>query len=132
VPLQDDYERIAERTLDAAQYLSAAGIQESVAFYAYHAFESIGAALMSAFGENVPRSHQRKLNQFVAIARSRRYRPAVAQLAIQLQNLRNQCLYPTVQPDGTVQRPEDILTLIQAQRLLQRVTGIVTRVRRDL
>jgi len=101
-------------------------------FYAYHAFESIGAAFISSFGRNVPRSHQRKLNQFVAITQSRRYGIAVAQLSIQLQNLRNQCLYPIMQPDGTAQRPEAVLTMAQAQRLLQRVRGIVIRVQRDL
>ncbi len=132
MPLQENYERIAERALDAAQHLSAASIQESMAFYAYHAFESIGAALISSRGRIIPRSHQGKLNQFVTIAAQRTYRFAVAQLSIQLQNLRNQCLYPIMQPDGTVQRPEEVLTLAQAQRLLQRVRGIITRIRRDL
>lgn len=129
---QEDYERIAERAVDAAQHLSAVSIQESMTFYAYHAFESIGAALISSSSRHIPRSHLRKLNQFVAVARLRRYGTDVAQLSIQLQNLRNQCLYPIKQPGGTAQRPEEVLTLPQAQRLLQRVRGIVTRIRRDL
>ena len=82
MPLQGSYERIAERALNAAQHLFAASIQESMTFYAYHAFESIGAALISSFGRTVPRSHQRKLNQFVAITQSRRYGIAVAQLSM--------------------------------------------------
>ena len=132
MPLQENYERIAERALDAAQHLSAASIQESMAFYTYHAFESIGAALISSSSRNIPRSHRGKLNQFMTIAQARTYRFAVAQLSIQLQNLRNRCLYPIMQPDGTAQQPEEVLTLAQAQRLLQRVRGIITRIRRDL
>ena len=51
------YIDIASRSLCAARSLARDGLYEISTFESYHAFESMGGALVSAFGRNYPRGH---------------------------------------------------------------------------
>ena len=132
MPFPDSYIQVAERYTTGSQAGMDAGVQESGAFQAYHAFESTRGALATSRGHNYPRSHVRKLNMFTNLSNGRSYGIAVAQLAIQLNALRNRCLYPEEMPDGSIEEPRNRITEPQARRLLQRVRGILNRVRRDV
>ena len=125
------YKEVASRSLVAARAMLVASLQETAVFKAYHAFESIGGALSTSHGNTYPRSHSRKLNQFVTLVPNH-HRHAVSALAIQLSALRNAALYPLVQPSGDVQCPKDRWTGAQAAELVRRVNGIVRKVARSV
>lgn len=130
--LANEFARTAERSFQSGRHLQEHEIQESVGFYAYHAFESIGSALIASRNRQVPRRHVAKLNTFTALSRGRGYGLPVSQLVIRLASLRSQFLYPEQQPDGSIRRPEDVITIRQAQELVRRVGGIIRGVSRDL
>lgn len=132
MPLSHAYIEIAERYLISADSSLNSGIHESATFQAYHAFESTGGALAVSAGRYYPMPHTRKLNVFTVASNGRPYAIAVAQLAIQLNALRNRCLYPEETPDGVVIRPRNRLTQSQAVRIWSRVKGIFNRVRNDI
>ena len=129
MPLSHAYIEIAERYLISADSSLNSGIHESATFQAYHAFESTGGALAVSAGRYYPMP---QLNVFTVASNGRPYAIAVAQLAIQLNALRNRCLYPEETPDGVVIRPRNRLTQSQAVRIWSRVKGIFNRVRNDI
>lgn len=122
--LNEAYREIAIRALDAAHAALAARRQEKATFLAYHAFESLGGALSATKAQPYPLKHQRKLNQFVALAQPYKFGRAVAALAITLASLRNRCLYPEEHPGGVVTVPKDVVPESLARSLLSRVGGI--------
>lgn len=134
--LEDAYLQIADRSLRTSEASLAASIPESAAFHAYHAFESVGGAFCSSFGEDYPTSHQRKVNQFVAVANrsTMRHRIGhnVAYVAILVGSIRNNCLYPIEVTDSDYQTPSDLIDNVDAQDLLRRVGGIVRSVQRQI
>jgi len=100
---------------------------------AYHAFEGIGGAFCNAHGVKYhPANHPEKLRRFVTAARKERFAPAAAALAVEVAALRNLLLYPHVLPDGRVQRPEEVMTLAQARRLVGRVRTLAGQVERAI
>lgn len=125
------YLRIVQRSLDAADAVLAQALQEKAGFLAYHGFESLGGALCSRRGIPYPRSHPGKLRQFVAASKQDRFGFAAAQLMIELIALRNMLLYPEQLP-GKVRRPEEIITVAQARRLVGRVRTLSRQVQRAL
>ena len=131
-PLTTAYERIATRSLDAAQAALDGSVQEKSAFLSYHAFESIGGALCESRSRRYPRKHPNKLNAFVTTARPRTYGLSVAVLAVALASVRNELLYPDVSSLPAVGLPEHFMSRSAAERLLRRVRGAVGQVQRDL
>jgi hypothetical protein len=130
MPLKDDYQRIAYRSLNACDATIAAGIQEKAAFLAYHAFESAGSALSSHLGMLVgPRvSHYRKIDLFRQGAQQLNRGRGVARIAFTIGNLRNTCLYPVKNTGGGYDLPEALISLPQVRDLRRSVGGIVTMV----
>jgi len=128
MPLERDYQRVARRSLNASQATLNAGIQEKSAFLSYHAFESTGCALSLVCGLPVgPHvGHNRKMHNFRQAAQMRGRPHTVAGVAISVASIRNRLLYPiTDATTGTVTRPEDSITLAQAELLRRRVTSVV-------
>lgn len=130
--LDHAYLKIAGRALDAAAACSDARVHEKAGFLAYHGFESAGGAYCEHHGTTYPKSHKRKVQEFVAAVKRERFGKAVAQLAIELASVRNLLLYPRVRPDGSVCLPEDVITAAQARRLVGRLRALVGQVGRDL
>lgn len=123
--LTTGYHDLATRSVAAAHATLNQNVQEATGFYAYHAFESLGGAVVHARGGRYPSSHVGKINSFVrAAGHYPRQRYAIGALAIELSAARNRYLYPRERPDGTIERPQDFITSAQAGRLLQRVNGI--------
>jgi hypothetical protein len=123
------YIEIAERALLAAAGALDKGVQEKAGFLGYHAFESSGSAFCRSRGINVPRNHKQKLSTFTASARKEKFGRQVAQLSIEYGSLRNLLLYPRALQNGTVQRPQDVMTLPQARRLMGRTKTLVSIVK---
>lgn len=119
----------AERALLAADAALTALIQEKAAFLGYHAFESCGGAYCASRSVPYPtKSHPRKVNTFKNASRREREGRMIAQLAIELASLRNICLYPEALQDGTIRSPAEVLTAVQARRLLGRVRTLTARI----
>jgi len=134
MPLAVAYQRIAERSLEAAHASLDAHVQEKGAFLAYHAFESTGCALSFRNGHPVGPAvnHQRKIDTFVRVAGqlgNRRHVFVVAQI---VNALRNRVLYPEVMPGGAINRPENRITERNGRDLARRVGGIVRWVGRTI
>ena len=128
MPIEHDYQRVAERSLDASQASLHAGIHEKGAFLAYHAFESTGCALSASSGLPVGPQvhHNQKINNFTQAATNRGRGHMVAGVAVSLAGIRNTLLYPiTDQATGTITRPENAITAAQADRMRRRVRGVV-------
>jgi hypothetical protein len=128
MPLEDDYQRVARRSLDASDAVLNEGIQESSAFLSYHAFESTGCALSVVAGLSVgPRvRHNDKIRNFTLAAHRRGRGHIVAGIAVSLASIRNNLLYPVHDlVAGVVTRPENAITEAQARRLQTRVRGVV-------
>ena len=130
VLLKDAYLEVCDRSLEAADASSSAGVHEKACFLTYHAFESVGGALAASKGVKYPNSHQRKINQFVRLAKATPHAHAIAGLAIALSSLRNLALYPREQPDGSAAPPSSAISKSIASKLLKQVRGLVPRVRR--
>jgi len=128
MPIEDDYQRVARRSLDASGAALNEGIQESSAFLSYHAFESTGCALSVVahlpVGPHV--GHNDKIRNFSIAAHRRGQGPRVAGIAVSLAGIRNSLLYPVHDVvTGVVTRPENTITEAQARRLQARVRGVV-------
>jgi HEPN domain-containing protein len=131
--LQDAYIETASRSIEIAEILADAGYQEGVAFYAYHAFESLGGALCDSYGELYPSGHTGKINTFMAVAHRCRIDISVGQVAMRVNSVRNQCLYPTEQiPDEAYQTPNQLIQPTDARDMLRRVKGIYRLIRRTI
>lgn len=133
--LKNDYQRVAERSLDACDSTLVAQVQEKAAFLAYHAFESAGCALAGHMGLPVGPTikHPKKIKHFTEAARRLGKEKAVAALAVTLSSLRNDFLYPIENKTaGTWELPETKITQAQATELRKRVAGIVKWVGKSL
>ncbi len=128
MPLEDDFQRIARRSLEASDTTLNAGIQEKSAFLSYHAFESTGCALSVVAGLPVGAQvrHNDKIRNFTLAAQRRGHGHSVAGVAVSLAGIRNKLLYPVQDSvTGIITKPEDAITEAQARRLNTRVRGIV-------
>lgn len=128
--LKDAYLEVCDRSLEAADASSSAGVHEKACFLTYHAFESVGGALAASKRVKYPSSHSKKINQFVRLTKATPHAHAVGSLAITLSSLRNLALYPREQPDGSASPPSSTISKSIASKLLKRVRGLVPRVRK--
>jgi hypothetical protein len=125
--LTEAYFRVADRALDAADAVVAEQIQEKGGFLAYHSLESCGGAYCNARGIHFPRSHQGKIRQFISGIKRERFARQAAQLATEVESLRNAFLYPRPL-HGVIHMPEDAITVAQARRLTARLRTLKTRI----
>lgn len=128
MPIENDYQRVARRSLDASNAALNAGVQEKSAFLSYHAFESTGCSLSVIEGMPVgPRvSHNNKIRNFTLAAHRRGYGHTVAGIAVSIAGIRNSLLYPVQDAvTGVVTRPEATITETQARSLYRRVQRVV-------
>ena len=97
---------------------------------AYHAFESLGGAVLSYRGKPYSFKHGAKLNSFKSEAKvfGRPIQTRVAELCIVLASVRSSTLYPEELPHGVVARPSMRFTVPQARRLIGRVKSLLNRV----
>lgn len=125
------YLEIAQRYLESCERHIQIGInlQEVIGFKTYHAFESLGGAFNSHFGHVVPRSHNRKINAFVANSRFNRHVNDynIAIVAMLLTSMRNKFLYPEIN-GGSVKNPKDQISLTDVHRMVTRVRGICRQI----
>lgn len=122
---KDIYIDLAERALSVGESASSKSVYEYGGFLAYHAFESTGGALCTSHGVRYPRSHNRKINTFVAQANRLGIGRQVASAAIRLASIRNDCLYPIAQPDGTHVHPKNQLNETNAKKILRTAKGVL-------
>ena len=135
MPVKTQYQRIAERAIEASEVLLGEELQEKAAFMAYHAFESTGCALSDHMGLPVGAnvSHFKKIKHFTNAAKKLRNGKAVAALAVTLSSLRNDLLYPIEnRSTGQVQIPEKAISLAQSKELKKRVKGLFNWVSKQL
>lgn len=118
------YQEIAERCLNAAQALINQGFHELAIFLCYHAFESIACSAL-ALTQIVPERHNEKIKQFLGRCRGQLHKDA-AILAREVEDLRNQALYPSGH-----RAPHTFFTPNQAIDILQRTRSVVQRVISD-
>ena len=131
--LKDAYHKVARRSMESADTLLNRGIQESSAFYSYHAFESIGGALCESRGMRYhPLSHHNKINQFKLVAGRCGVGTGVAKVALIVASVRNGCLYPNQASGGAFETPDQHITVHAAGDMLRRVKGICRVVERVL
>lgn len=131
MPRPKQYQRIAERYAEASG-LTNRRVPEASGFAAYHAFESIGCAWIRHCGQRVPRSpHRAKTDAFVHLSRARPFGRGAATLAILLNALRNDMLYPIQDGTGFI-LPEDRMSEANARDLLRRVRGLMAHVSAEL
>jgi hypothetical protein len=124
------YISLASRFLDGGD--AAVGpAHELTGFACYHAFESAGGAMVTYRGGHYSFKHAAKLNAFQAYCSGKRFRHAVAALAIKLTALRNAFLYPI--PDGTGWiHPMMRLKQKEVRELHRRVSGIVAIIKSEV
>jgi hypothetical protein len=131
--VQPSFLRVAHRSLEAAEAVLARAVQEKAGFLAYHAFESVGGAYCTARQVPYhPASHPEKIRRFVRASHNERFAQAASALALEVAALRNLLLYPRRLPDGSVRRPEAIMTPAQARRLVGRIRTFVGQIERVL
>ena len=129
--LEHAYQRIARRSLEAADAAINANIQEKGAFLAYHAFESAGCSLSLKTGLPVGQNiaHHRKVANFLEAAKRVRATRIVLETSLLVGGIRNSCLYPTADHQGkVVSTPERMITLTQAKNLRARVEKVISMV----
>ncbi len=132
--LKDIYKKIAERAIKASN--DTRKQQEKSAFHSYHAFESIGCALVEYSGGNASRgvSHQEKLNRFSTTAKnhcSATEANKIAKLAVTLGNMRNDLLYPVWDPaKSDYVDPDTFISPSQAQDLKKNVASVIVAVKK--
>ena len=127
---KDIYIDLAERAIDAADASIDNAAHEYGGFLAYHAFESSGGALCKSRGVYYPRPHNRKINSFVIQANRSGIGHQVAGAAIRIASIRNECLYPIPQPDGSHRHPKNNLSATIVKMMVRRAKGIVRAVNR--
>lgn len=128
--MKDKYKEICDRSLSSADACFGVKTHEQSAFLGYHAYESLGGAYCSAHNVTVPKSHPKKLNSFVVALRGKPEAHTVAQLNVQLASLRNLLLYPSLNAQGAVQAPKEVITETQARDLVKRVRGLRNKLER--
>ena len=131
MPDPKHYKDIADRYGDSANTIVDT-VHEVGAFAAYHAFESIGAAWLRHLGRKVPPKHRSKLREFSVRSKKMKTGFAIAKLAVLLESLRSELLYPIRSHQGDYTVPRDALTPAEAKRTVKRVAGVVREVSRNL
>lgn len=127
MPKPQQYQRIADRYSEASELVNQ-DIPEAGAFTAYHAFESTGSAWIRQMGQNVPRAHRAKIDNFVKLSRGYPFGKGAATLATLLNALRNNMLYPIQDKSGNYILPETQMSAANSKDLLRRVRGIIRKV----
>jgi hypothetical protein len=123
------YFSIAERYLNSAQneLATANPFLEVVAFKFYHSYECFASSLTVFFGRNVPKSHPKKLNTFLALAK-KEPRPLnvhnVAYLNMMFENQRNKYLYPEIESTGNIKAPQNQIDRAKIDNIRTQVEGI--------
>jgi hypothetical protein len=123
------YFNIAERYLNSAQneLATANPFLEVVAFKFYHSYESLASSLTVFFNRPVPKSHPKKLNTFLALAK-KNPRPLninnVAYLNMMFENQRNKYLYPEIESTGNIREPKDQIDRAKIDNIRTQVEGI--------
>ncbi len=139
--MQEHYQHIAIRTLEAARVNLGSGIHEMAAFCCYHAYESSASALAASLNEPHGRqsSHKHKLNVFLQCVKRRTelvgLHKQVSILNAKFLSLdgesklffRDRLLYPEQPNDNSedVMIPENVITHQQVEGLIQNVQEIV-------
>jgi len=131
MPQAAAYLRVAERSLQSANAILPVAIQEIAGFLAYHAFESLGGALCVHHGKKPPKvPHLAKIQMFQGFANGHPFGPDVARVAILVQSIRNDLLYPSrVTSGGLAEAPDEIYTLADATDLINEVTNVLGQIR---
>lgn len=132
------YADVADRHLQAAQIILAnpsSPLPEIAIFHCFHALESIARATLVSHHRPINRSgtgHRINLHAFSHIATRRGYSFArgAASLIGELENLRNDALYPEGRPIPI--SPSERFSTPQANRALNRTRGLVQGVRLQL
>ena len=123
------YFSIAERYLNSAknELVSTTPYLEVIAFKLYHSYESLASSFILFFGRTVPKSHPKKLNTFLALAK----KPTspltiqnVAYLNMVFENQRNKYLYPEEESTGKIKAPQNQIDRIKINRIKTQVEGI--------
>ncbi|PZV27637.1 MAG: hypothetical protein DCF12_03500 [Snowella sp.] len=138
--MQEQYQNIAIRSLEAARINLESGIHEMAAFCCYHAYESSASALAASLNEPHGKgiTHGHKLNVFLKCVKKRTsvvgFRTKVSALNAKFLSLggskvpfRDRLLYPEQPTDNSedVMIPENVITPEQVERLLQNVQEVV-------
>jgi hypothetical protein len=127
------YIQVAFRYMNGAQVTLRDHLSEVSGFCSYHAFESIGGAV--CFVRNraySQRSHTKKINQFMSASHAFAFSHSVSRVAILLASVRNECLYPEYLPDGSMELPEQKLSVTDASILFQRVGGVISSITKQI
>jgi len=121
------YQRVAIRSLQAADAALAAGAHEKASFLSYHAFESTGSALGTHMGHDMGQgvSHPNKIRRFKHAAGQVGITRAVAELAVRLAPMRNKFLYPELKLNGDIVLPEAQISAAKAAQLTAQVKHVV-------
>lgn len=130
--VKNEYKEICDRSLSSADACFGVKTHEHSAFLGYHAYESLGGAYCSAKSATVPKAHPAKLNAFAATLKGHGEAHTVAQLNVQLASLRNLLLYPSLDAQGSLQAPKDVLTESQARNLVNKIRGLRRKLDRYL
>lgn len=103
---------------------------EVVAFKFYHSYESLASSLTLFFDRKIPKSHPKKLNTFLALAKKP---PSplnihnVAYLNMVFENQRNKYLYPEIESTGNIKAPQEQIDIRTISNLRTQVEGIYRR-----
>lgn len=128
------YFSIAERYLNSAQneLATANPFLEVVAFKFYHSYECLAASLTVFFNRTVPKSHPKKLNTFLALAKKE---PRslnihnVAYLNMIFENQRNKYLYPEIESTGNIKAPQHQIDRTKIDNIRTHVEGVLRNLR---
>ena len=138
--MQEQYQHIALRTLEAARINLESGIHEMAAFCCYHAYESSASALAASLNKlhGKKSSHRNKLYVFVECVKRCTnvvdFHRKVSALNATFLSMggskvpfRDRLLYPEQPTDNSedVMIPENVITPEQVERLLQNVQELV-------
>jgi hypothetical protein len=128
------YLELSDRYITAALN-NVTSIHEAAGFESYHAFESLAGAYNSNFGYVVSRKHATKLHSFCSNYNKKiitRIHPlTIAQLTIELVNLRNTFLYPIKNGTHYIS-PKETMTATQIKRKISIISSIISHFKKAL
>jgi len=145
--MQEQYQYIAIRTLEAARINLESGVHEMAAFCCYHAYESSASALAASLNElhGKKSSHQNKLYLFIQCVKRCTnvvgFHRKVSALNATFLSIggskvpfRDRLLYPEQPTDNSedVMIPENVITPEQVEQLLEDVHEVVNWVRQQI
>lgn len=128
MPNPTQYKKISDRYLNASDLL-VDDVHEAAGFSLYHAFESMGAAWIRKNARVVPRRHERKINMFVSLTRNMGHRTSIGLVAILLNSLRNNMLYPIPEIPSGFSIPHIKFSVSEIKNLSRRVKGVLSIIR---